>query len=531
MCLLIVLPLMVSCGSEEEEDTSVEQSSRDAVTLSMYVITEEGTTSEATDAVESAINTLLKSKYTTKVEITYLTADEYYSEVEKNITNMKANTSTSSSDTETGDETAAETEELIVNEYGVKELKYPDLTPSQIDIVMIDSYEKYVELVNNKMLYNITEKVSSTYKKLGDYIYPSILDAAYINGALYAVPNNKPIGECKYLIVDKAMASEYGVDFSKVSSLSDLLDFFAWVKENKTDVTPIAGSVEMSAEYLNVDVNGRTFTDDFSLVGATSAGSGAESLFANDEYKAELLTLAKCRYEGYFGSENAENFAAAVKEGDAFSMAEYSDNYEIVALSGTTLEKEELCSSMFAVTAPVTSTTLTRAMEVITLLNTSSELRNLLQYGVEGVNYELDTDTGLIKRLTNNYNMDLYKTGNVYMAYPEEGMASDVWTLSKKLNLVSGKSFANPFTSFEIPADTAASEDDGTEEFTVDFESSKALAEASKQLKAALDACTSYEDYEATVNFALENYGSAVDAFLSTSNANTPYALYVASGN
>ena len=530
LCLLAVLPLMASCGKKEEEDTTVEQSSREAVTLSMYVITENETKPDAAQAVEDAINKLLKSKYTTRVKMTFLTADKYYSAVEESIKNMKSASSATKTE-ETGTDTAVVTDETIVNEYGVKELKYPDLTPSQIDIIMIDNYDKYAEYVSNGWLYRLTDAVTTTSKKLGDYIYPSILNAAYINDSIYAVPNNKPIGECKYLIVDKELASEYGLDSSKMNSLSDLLGFYAWVKENKASVTPIAGNIDMNVSYLNVDAAKREFTDTFSLVGSMNVSEkSAESLLADEKYINELLSLAKCRYEGYFGAENAAEFASAIKEGDAFSMAEYSDKYEIVALAGSTETKEELCSDMFAITNFVDKTTFTRAMEVITYLNTNSELRNLLQYGVENVNYELDLETGALRRLNRDYMMDLYKTGNVYMAYPEEGMSLDIWELSKKQNLVSGEYGGNPFGGFAIPADTPAS-DEG-EGFTVNFDSSKALADASKELANALASCATYDDYEALVKGAAEKYADVVNAFLSTSDASTPYALYaVANAN
>lgn len=169
-------------------------------------------------------------------------------------------------------------------------------------------------------------------------------------------------------------------------------------------------------------------------------------------------------------------------------------------------------------------------MEVITYLNTNIELRNLIQYGVENVNYELDLETGALRRLNRDYMMDLYKTGNVYMAYPEEGMPLDIWELSKKQNLVSGEYGDNPFGGFAIPADTPAS-DEG-EGFTVNFDSSRALADASKELANALASCATYDDYEALVNGAAEKYADVVNTFLSISDASTPYALYaVANAN
>ena len=73
-------------------------------------------------------------------------------------------------------------------------------------------------------------------------------------------------------------------------------------------------------------------------------------------------------------------------------------------------------------------------MEIITYLNTRSDLRNLFAYGIEGVNYELDKE-GVVKKLNNDYNMKLEYTGNMFVAYPPEGSTPDVWENAKQQNL------------------------------------------------------------------------------------------------
>lgn len=542
LCLLMLVPMLASCSDKEEEDDLqiIETAVRSAVTLGVYVITEDGTTDEAAQAVENAINTIVKSKYTTKLEIFYLTEEEYYDTIEARLETMSkggVEPEEEVSDTVAeGEETdAPETEnETFVNEFGVTEIKYPDLAASQIDLLMIADYDKYVEYVNNGWLYNLDESIKNASKKLSDYIYPTILASAKVKGGTYAIPNNRPIGECTYMIIDKALAKEYGLDIDKVDSISDLDSFCAWVKENKNGVTPFAGYYEdIDVAYMNVNKAAGAFVDEFSLVGTYGSDTvtAAESLFANEAYKRDVLALAKMNFEGYFGSENATNFAVAIKTGDAFDMAEYSKDYEIVAIDGVSEPTEELCSSMFAVSKFTKE--FKRVMEVVTLLNTSDEIRNLLQYGIENVNYELDETTGELKRMNNDYMMDLYKTGNVYMAYPEEGMPVDIWELSKKQNIVTGTYTVDAFDGFEIPADRKEVVDTETgkvteEAFKVDYTSSTELAKASEELLRTLTKARTYEEFEAAVNGAAEKYAAVISAFLDTTNQNTPYSLYMA---
>ena len=92
-------------------------------------------------------------------------------------------------------------------------------------------------------------------------------------------------------------------------------------------------------------------------------------------------------------------------------------------------DKEVIYGNMFAVSANTKS--LESSMKVITLLNTDPDIKNLLQYGIEDVNYNLDIQTGLLKRLNQSYMMDMNKTGNCFISYPEEGLPADYWEDAK----------------------------------------------------------------------------------------------------
>ena len=58
-----------------------------------------------------------------------------------------------------------------------------------------------------------------------------------------------------------------------------------------------------------------------------------------------------------------------------------------------------------------------RAMKIIYAINMDSGLRDLLQYGVEDINYKVvDGDVVRIKSSTTTYSMNLLYTGNVFAA-------------------------------------------------------------------------------------------------------------------
>ena len=153
-------------------------------------------------------------------------------------------------------------------------------------------------------------------------------------------------------------------------------------------------------------------------------------------------------------------------------------------------------------------------------LNINEDFRNLFQYGIEGTNYVLDETTDEVIKLTSDYNMDIAKTGNMYIAYPDAGMSKNIWEMAKKQNLATVAYAEDIFGGYAIPADAEG-------ETPVDFESAKALAKASAEVKAKLDACKTYEEYEALVTSVAETYADVINGFITGDN--TPCALYVAS--
>jgi hypothetical protein len=116
-------------------------------------------------------------------------------------------------------------------------------------------------------------------------------------------------------------------------------------------------------------------------------------------------------------------------------------------------DEESLYGNMYAVSANTKNTQ--ACVEVITLLNTDAEIRNLLQYGIkqgeqsdgQTPNYTIDEDTGELKRLNNLYMMDIEKTGNCFIAYPEEGLPADYWEDAKAQN---NDAIIDPLAGFDF---------------------------------------------------------------------------------
>lgn len=205
---------------------------------------------------------------------------------------------------------------------------------------------------------------------------------------------------------------------------------------------------------------------DFSILGAMiedpelfnrgSISLDFTSLFTNKEYRDLYATLKDYEYKGYYGTPTeTQNSAISFVKGDAKilkdyeavmdkvakgdSLAEYTYNgraYYVLVAEYPMATEDELYGNMFAVYE--NSPYLSRAMKVLTYLNTNSEMRNLLQYGIENFHYELNDD-GTVHLLSGDrtygtYRMKLERTGNCFIATPTEDKGIDAWTYAKIQN-------------------------------------------------------------------------------------------------
>jgi hypothetical protein len=145
-------------------------------------------------------------------------------------------------------------------------------------------------------------------------------------------------------------------------------------------------------------------------------------------------------------------------------------------------------------------------MEIITYLNTNEEARNILQYGIKDENYYIDADD-VLHRFNESYMMDINKTGNIFMAHPEEGLPGDFWDNGIAHNETVG---INPTFGFTIDEDS-----------NLDVESLKAVLALTDEYMEKLEACASLEEFEEFVTNAKKDI-NALDIYKKVSVTTSP---------
>ena len=536
LCALMIMSTLVFSGctssNGDSEAEVIDDASRTTTTLNMYVMTEDKTDPEQAKAVEAAFNKITKSRFKTQVNITFLTEAEYYEALEQAFINkeeevvmakeadkalrryIKEHKAEYGNDgarekfyeehpeylkfAETTTDPTEETtpEETVYNEdTGLLELKYPEADPNVIDIFFIGGYERYQEYIEKEWVARIDDELTAGSKKLKDYVSGVFMDSIKIDGATYAVPNNRTIGEYTYMLVNKELLAKYYYDVSALNSLVDCEEFLADIARFEPDVVPIHGTPDLY-NVLYWDIDPETLeinTDNFSIIGttySTTASFGTQvqftSLFASKKaFRDQLLSNKLYEELGYFKSEVADDATCAIKivSGGAELEKAYADTYHMVMLESPHATTADLFESMFAVGGY--SNEVSRSMEIITYINTNKELRNILQYGVENVNYTLD-DNGQVTYTDNNkYWMDITKTGNSFIAYTMAGTDLDIWEYGMKQNR---DATVDMILGFSI------------KDADVDVEVIKKIQALSVQTKARLDACKTYDELKALVD-------------------------------
>jgi len=467
-------------GSNSEEDAANSTSTREITTVNMYILTEDTTTQEAASAVELEINRILLPEYKTMLKINYLTADEYWDVVDGVIEETDPENDVLEDGSIDPDSlipaTIKGTENLSFNQlidFLFDENNPPklEITKPQIDIFVVDNYDKYVSLAEDGKIIPLNSYLDYDSKILSKYIYPTFMSAASIGKDVYGIPTNKPLsGEYTYMVFNKDLLDKYGYEVKDLTVYSGnkFKEYLGVIKANEPGIWPVNGVCDIAGAEM-YDNSFITIAAGFNAVGTSSNAS-----FMETRYMDHLNAIVSYEELGYYPAVPSDNYKYAIE-------IEKSDKLEEVkqwqAEDGTTYVRylydipritvEDAFSSMMCVSA--SSPVPDRAMEMITLFHTDSELANLLQYGIKGINYTYNEFEDSISPIGNSYSMDNYVTGNTYIKFPPEN-DHDYVEKAKKANLNTAPSSLLGFT----PVFSSKSEQS-------DFECVKAVLQTAQQ--------------------------------------------------
>ncbi len=451
LALTMTVPLFMTGCQKEADDIDSETSIRQAIELNMFVIAEEETDPEQAIAVEKYLNEVLLPEYRTAVKVNYVTADKYWEEVDKAEAEAIAYQEQVKAEEEAAKEAAKlantgknknevdeEAEELDEEEMeAIAESKYDKINkkvfetpanepfyldnPYQLDIFVVDSAEKYKELIDAERLAPLTTYISLENKILNSYVFPTFMTAAKLGGNdIYGLPVNKPIGQYEYLVFNKELLDKYNYNSQDLKTFDALASYLAVIAANEPGVVPLTHApAPQFFEYYGEEGNAVGLTSNQIMASAFS-----ERL--NEVVKNHFATIRAYKAAGYIPDTYTEGtkFAVDVRKGYAYSPAQWSKDegteYVCEIYKRPVASNDNVLDSIFVVSAA--SQNAQRAAEIIRYFNTDPVIANILQYGIEGTHYFLNNETGKIKiNPESGYVMNSKFTGNEYIKYVLEG--------------------------------------------------------------------------------------------------------------
>ncbi|ABX42095.1 ABC transporter substrate-binding protein [Lachnoclostridium phytofermentans] len=303
-------------------------------------------------------------------------------------------------------------------------------------------------------------------------------EAAEVHGKIYAVPSEKEIVNMPMWTFTKEYVDKYQIPYEKLHTLEDLEPWLKLIKENEPDVIPL---------YLTKDFCPPIYMDEiiYPLGIEYSYDTNnliVSNLFETETMKSTLRTLREYYLKKYINWNAAtisddKTVKRFVTKGDGQPYADriWSRNLGYEVVTSTIMEtKISNYSARGAMTAiSRTSKHPEKAIQFLNLLNTDEYLRNLINYGIEGVHYdkvnasddELRSVEGSdhvypFKIRYNNDNMKRYDVpywvqGGLFNTYVPEGEPLDKWQKFRELNK---NAETAPTFGFDFDSDAVSSQ-------------------------------------------------------------------------
>ncbi len=461
-----------AAGGCAKKNNNDENETSGIVALNMFIMTEDETSPSAAREVQMAINEITVPKYKMLIKINYLRPDEYWAAVDAAedstihyvadeialLDAEAADSADASADTtadasgdtaadasaDTAADTTTKTDKPVVKDvsqmtfneaidyvFDIDDITLPE---PQIDVFVVDDYDKFLELADDERLAEIDIKYDR--KVLTKYIHPTILSTTSIDGKTYGVPANfKMEGKYEFLVFNKDLLDKYHYSVHDLRKIEDMGDYLSLIKANEPGYYPISDLPEMAGAEIYDGIL-------FSLSKLTQISTSSYPVYLNNSAYADYLKkTASYRQNGYVaaadGVTNAK-YAIEYVTADHLIDREWTDEngtsyqaylYDIPRVTAKEAFKSAMCVSAYSIHK-------SKAAELIELFNTDSELANLLQYGISGKHYR--AENGIVTYIDtdaeNTYRMNNFLTGNTYIKYTTEENA-DYVEKAKETNL------------------------------------------------------------------------------------------------
>jgi len=328
-------------------------------------------------------------------------------------------------------------------------------TGSRWDLCFTSSWTNdFLQNANKGAFLALDDLIQNTemYEKIDSRFW----EAAKVQGKIYGVPSEKELGNMPMWVFTKEYIDKYKIPYEELHTLEDLEPWLKVIRENEPEVIPL---------YITKDYTAPTYMDkieDPIGIEYKDESLTVKNVFETERMKKTLRTMRSYYEAGYINKDDAATASddktqkRFVTKGDGQPYAELiwgkELGYEVVVspIMETSITNASARGALTAINTQ--SKYPDKAVELLNLINTDLYLRNLLNYGIEGVHWErvevsaeevkkaegtpyiYDTKVRLIEGTFRDYSVAYWVQGGLFNTYVLENEPIDKWATFKKFN-------------------------------------------------------------------------------------------------
>lgn len=335
----------------------------------------------------------------------------------------------------------------------------------QMDLLWTAAWKNYNQDAAKDAFVALDDLLKEFGQGILEKTYPEYLDAAKVNGKIYAIPVNKDMGQGGGLVAEKAVLDKYGVNPSDIKTMEDIEAIILKVKADgtypqafylegnnvqiETGLVPNRSMLDSygkyevlsSYVYLVFDNQEKTFKLKYDQKEWIDNVTVLNKWFKNGLINQDADITQSSGWEMFREGKQTWGFITSTQPGqEGFYESASGADLTVIEMGKGTATTGTLCGSVTAI--PTSTIDAERAMMVLNLAYSDPEFINLFINGIPGVHYEKVSDTviklpnGVASREAGGWNPAMHwQFGNIFLNYTwQETETADKFTILDQYN-------------------------------------------------------------------------------------------------
>jgi putative aldouronate transport system substrate-binding protein len=321
------------------------------------------------------------------------------------------------------------------------------------DIMFVDGGD-YSNWVNLGAFTDITDMLGTAAPQLKSFIPAGLWDGVRINGRIYAVPAYKDSSKTDYFIWDDTYVRKYSLDIAKIHTFAELDAAFRKMKAGE-------GARFYPLPLSQGGLFNFVYADDYDPLGIGLPPIGVKFTDTNRRVVSVLEqpdTMDKLRYLNRWYKDGIVNPDAPVVQ-DAPNQKPFMiaqgwplaavgwarsngvEKYVVEKAFGPMYYTDTIQGSMAGISS--NSRYKTEALKLLELVNTDRKMRDMMAYGIEGVNFTY-VKPSVVHLINDQWNPARYQQGTFFTMSDMEGSEGQ-WDEVHQQNDQASQSVMNGF--------------------------------------------------------------------------------------